>query len=704
VIRGFFLFLWLWPGMLWAQEYEIRSGEHEGFSRLVIYFDQPLEWEFNATPDGYELAVEGGRGFAVGGVFDFVPRRRLTDLKSTPGRLKLSVGCDCPVRSFSVSPEILVIDIYSGEPGALEGVEDARVTRPYSERAVAEIKAAPVQQEAGPGEPGDAATALAQSPIMQRPGTGWRDWMRPEAATVQSAQILPFPLPEATEDPVRIDASELVAGIATAASQGFLSLADPDDLSLLPSIGGVQAQLSVRDNRLRSYDPEEVRKATEHCLPGAWFNIHEWGDPEQSPADLLGRFRADGPSELAGDDAVDSAIELVRSYLYLGFGSEAAEVLRTYRIPEENEAQIFDLIARVVENPGRQSPNPLTDQLTCATGASLWAFVASRDAGSLPDDVKTKTILRYFLWLPPWLKVQLGPVATQNFRAIGDADAAQVVSDAVLRARQAQFNENQPVDENGDPAPVPMKEPDLQDEILSDRSARIKAIIANLASGQDATGPEQDEIKALILETRGSEESVALFNAFLASASNAEEVLNAETLITQLSRSRHARSYPLQESWDTLLAAAVAQPSHDTFLGLLSRNESRFRKLPPRQETADAVIARFHDLGLTRSAEHYAPLLKASLTADLEAADEAEAEKQEEQDVSLDATDAHMSDNGQQLSENQQSVLALRGLLDETERQEDTASADIATSPLETLRAADEALELLRGLGLQSAR
>lgn len=65
-------------GTAGAQSIAVRSGEHEGFTRLVLTLPRSSEWRLSRTDDGYALSLaEKGMRFDLSDVFRLIPRSRL---------------------------------------------------------------------------------------------------------------------------------------------------------------------------------------------------------------------------------------------------------------------------------------------------------------------------------------------------------------------------------------------------------------------------------------------------------------------------------------------------------------------------------------------------------------------------------------------------------------------------------------------------
>lgn len=102
-----------------AQPVQVISGEHAGFSRLVVMFDTPNDWEFGRVPGGYELRTDAILAELVGRqIFSFIPRTRIESVSfPAPGRMFLAVTCNCTGDVFDIRRGRLAIDIKDGGPG-----------------------------------------------------------------------------------------------------------------------------------------------------------------------------------------------------------------------------------------------------------------------------------------------------------------------------------------------------------------------------------------------------------------------------------------------------------------------------------------------------------------------------------------------------------------------------------------------------------
>lgn len=101
-----------------AETIVARSGEHDGFSRLVMRLPDGVQWSLNQSGRSANLKINSSTvEFDTSRVFDLIPRDRLQSLtQSGPGQpLQLALGCECSVESYVQSDGYLVIDIQDAD-------------------------------------------------------------------------------------------------------------------------------------------------------------------------------------------------------------------------------------------------------------------------------------------------------------------------------------------------------------------------------------------------------------------------------------------------------------------------------------------------------------------------------------------------------------------------------------------------------------
>lgn len=404
-----------------AQTALVTSGEHADFTRLVVTLPEDAEWRFGRTEAGYELVAAAlpGLRYDLSGIWDRIPRTRLTNVWADPttGALQLSLGCACHAFPFEFEPGTIVIDLRNGPapPGsAFEAALDGAAV---------------------------GALASAAERVTKPPETYGFDWLqtarRPTAPISDNAlPAVPLATGRVSLGPLR---DALLMEISRGAAEGLVEVTPkglaapaPDDIPRdLPwsqvSIGelpGLAAGASVPAMG-------EMQADGAACIADTSLDIANWGGdgPEalriaDARGGLLGEF--DVPDPLAVKRAV-------RHHLFLGFGAEALQYLNLLEPsgPADPEARIYQSIARAVD--GMQDPeSPFARMLGCDSAAALWAALL-HDRLPAGADANIAAILRAFFDLPPHLRQHLGPGLADRFLASGDLEAARSVRDATAR-------------------------------------------------------------------------------------------------------------------------------------------------------------------------------------------------------------------------------------------------------------------------------
>lgn len=424
------------PAALQAQTIRVQSGDHPGFTRLVLPIGADREWTLEEQPEGgWRLALTPTvEGFDISNAFNLIQRTRLQDLVATQD-LSLDLACACDVSSFRHDTRFLVIDIADPDPNA-PPPED-----------VAETSAAE-----GP----EATTAAEAIPnlvdLLRQP-----DNLPPVALPVP--EIAPAPEPDAAPPNPRLaEAAQIMAEqLARAAASGLLDVAlrdptepdDPEEVSAdgvedMPHDEAGQTTPNPHQNPIASPDgdlPIRAQTALDTSIPldlpiglpmeeascnGAPFVAAEWSQGVGLYQEL-GALRRDLYDE-RDMLTVDGAVGIAQHYLFYGFGAEATYWLR--QLPEPPETLLH--VAALVDGAETAPFIPVETTEGCSDGELLWRYLAgavNRDLG--PDD--TAAIQRAFGLLPPLLRDHMGPRLATKLMEDGHAGTARNVRDVLYR-------------------------------------------------------------------------------------------------------------------------------------------------------------------------------------------------------------------------------------------------------------------------------
>ena len=97
------MLLLVFAGIGRANTVTVRSGEHQGFSRLVLEFPNPVDWQFGRTEDGYELRLpDAGSTYDLSQVYRLIDKARVAAVSTGPdqGSLFIGLGCACHAIPF----------------------------------------------------------------------------------------------------------------------------------------------------------------------------------------------------------------------------------------------------------------------------------------------------------------------------------------------------------------------------------------------------------------------------------------------------------------------------------------------------------------------------------------------------------------------------------------------------------------------------
>lgn len=554
----------------------IRSGEHADFSRLVLYFDGAVDWRLGRSDKGYRLAAGTGSGdFDTSQVFDFLPRTRLLAVDESAGGLDLEVACACHADAFEYRPGILVIDIKDGPPPAGSPFERSL---PAPKRGVAQ------------GQPGSSGGALLTLPVTfsapaLAPGpTAGGGGSAPATLAGRSAsrEATPAqPAPAATaahgapQAPTPSETAalrtELGEGLGRAIAQGLATPAETaatGTTATSSDLAALSAGITVRSGLDIATGAGIEDPAEQACRDPALFDAAAWGG-EGTPLAMLERARAaflddlEQPSEAA-------VLELARTYVHLGFGAEAAQVMAAFPAEPEAAAAV-SAIADQVDDPGRPGPELLRSQIGCDTPAALWALLATPAGAVAGAEIGVPAVLRTLSALPLPLRRQIAPAVSAHLRAAGLPAEAEAARAALSRATDQPGADMQ--------VEIARAEADAAEPAvvaaMAETAARPGApallaqaeILARLARERAPVEAKlRREVEAQIHEAKGAPESSALLDAYVSALSANAGYDDALVLLARIRRSDFADAYHVAGGTDRVMTALAADASDGSFL------------------------------------------------------------------------------------------------------------------------------------------
>lgn len=476
------------PGTLLAETIGVRSGDHPGFTRLVVEFKGQEDWVFGRVDGGFELRP--GREdvtYRLARVFDKIGRSRIEDVRDLgDGRLMLGVSCDCH-GVVDVIPGVgIVLDIAEG-PASAPGTGVDAALPPLGDQAARDAVAGgdtpeeqvPTERPSGPpavvGDRGGlplmfprpdpfAPAAVPAAVTPPDPADASTDPEHAAMASGQGGAPEPQPLPPAAETSASAEADRaariatteaaLLEQVARAAAQGLLdadmsaleeNVADAKPEPAAPAApppvdpppppvtrrGHITVETSI-DRAAAGPDRQgEDTDDGDACLSPALFDVSNWGEEVGNGADI-GAYRSHLVTER---DVADSAgvTALVRNYVYITFGAEAKALIRSY--PDlVDRADVLFAMAEIMDDGWSTEAADLVGQMSCDGATALWATLAQPELRP-GAAVNRDAVAMAFGALPAHLRRHLGPRLSDLFLASGDQETAEIIRAAIDRAR-----------------------------------------------------------------------------------------------------------------------------------------------------------------------------------------------------------------------------------------------------------------------------
>lgn len=477
------LLLCLLPPPAISETVVVRSGEHAGFARLVIRFDEQTPWQFGRVAGGYALQIERRDVQAdMSRIYDLIPRDRIASASFDPaqGRLTLAVDCDCSAVAFAPDPRSVALDVRDGkaDPGS-----------PF-ERAL-NVDSTPLPEM----EEEDPENATPRAPLTGGRGDSnlaffWRNQPVPETtlsprqstrADAAPDMERPNPQHDQPDTPPQLPplpAPDLSAGLAPGPTDGLR-----DDLLLQLSRATAQGLVSPVEDRLLSAaeiaataipatptdalrdntakgdlsedDAGNAKKPASHlrirtdtavdqatgisaddnetdkglaCPADSLLDLTGWAQPDDVAGQIAGFNRA-----LVGEfDAPDPAAVsgYIRLYLSLGFGAEAKALMREFPDERRDDSLLVDL-ANILDR-GSAPGSALAGMQSCPGNAALWSVLAEPRLNPSVT-VNRASVIAGFSALPLHLRRHLFPELSRRFLDAGDNDMATALRAALTR-------------------------------------------------------------------------------------------------------------------------------------------------------------------------------------------------------------------------------------------------------------------------------
>ncbi len=600
-------------GAALAQPLAINSGEHDGFSRLVIRLPKNTGWSARDTGASARVSVDlENVVFDTTRVFNRIPKTRLAAISQDgPGQpLQLKKNCPCKLRTFLQSGTFLVIDLL--DPAPSPG------------RALAPVTFVTQGEYRFPSfESGGETDFLSERPTLRFRAQVFRKTEKPsgkpEPPPVQIPNLLSLPNAAQTGF-LKVTEARLLEQIGAAADRGVLQPDGAGNGSLLPSTEKAdRSRPSEREDTPHGPDfaaragkvPDMAHirlkvndKPTKvNCLDPQLVAIGGWADGRPF-GDQVGELRRSLFTEF---DAVEPSgvVGLARLYLYFGFGTEALSALSILG-DARPDTDVLKVMAGLFDSIPQHGPNPLAGQSRCDSDVAFWSFLTDRDGAAMVSENSRGAILRTFAGLPPHLKVLLGPGLSERFLSTGDSGASEMVlrteelsspasgADSELARAELELDRGQSSIARQRLAKVVAGNSEKSPEAL------VKWVDAKLAADEHVASDVPELISAFAVEYRGSEIGDQLLRSQALALALSGDFPQSFRIIADIAAA--GETGETTKTRNTVLGLLSERGEDVTFLALALNDLDRKDATRP-VKVGNAMARRFIDLGFPDAAE-----------------------------------------------------------------------------------------------------
>ena len=614
-----------WPFAAVAQTVEVRSGEHETFTRLVFNLPERLDVALQYQSDGVMLSFgRDGLVFDTDTVFDRVPTTRLTAMNADDSTMILALACKCEVNTFWAGERSYVVDI--ADETAISAAlfptlgEDTSPDIPESQPVPETDQTVMPQRQSGIesfvlGSRDAGSLSVGSIAFLIADAQDRLDQMRKESSDDMSSYV----------NTVRQSQDEIVEQIGRAATQGLLSpredlmpylpatevesvdvapsstsmadIATGEDFGLGQNVT-LNAQTSVDQALSNRINLAFARAQGTGCIARARIDVASWAGGERF-VDQIGTLRSKILGEFDQPSNSD-ILKLVRFYIHFGFGVEARQVANM--LPSNTSlAPELDAMIRILDR-GHDEPNSVFEgQMDCDPLAAVWSLL-SYDTVPGNQPIDPDGIVRGVLELPTHLRAYLGPIVGQKLQRGGYVRAADHVARTLVRNKDTETASAQYLfASSGDAAQETYLGAVVANNAEPAPEALLELVERRLQAGQPTSGDLAILAGAYAMEYRNAPIGPDLTRAYLLSLASAG---NFSESFAEFSRLTQAGPAPTASTMSEMMALLAREAPNPTFL-TQSISADQATRFALDDEVGNAVANRLIKLGFPQAAERF---------------------------------------------------------------------------------------------------
>ena len=609
--------LWLLPNHAMGQAVVIRSGEHDGFTRLVVPIGAERSWVHEQQDRRHKLTFAPPiQNYDLSDVFTRIPRNRLVNIGQSDG-LELSLACDCEVRLFRFRDRFLVIDIADSD--TMNTRSNLRTVRPTFRPTIDVQRPVPRRTAEPVGLPNP----------FDRPQLSLSTEELPPPAATTPPEIDGAALNNAADHLAEQMARALATGLLEAAPGQPLSAGDPLQSTAVEQAASDRANASNLEEAfmppaISTTDPgpatpgialraetafDTIRQGLGaaisaqpplSCDPETELAISTWSNGlgfEQEIGWLRAQIYDDRDQLIP-----DAVIDLARFYIYYGFGAEAMFWL--HQLPSAPETELA--IARYLNDEPGSAFSPIETMAACNGMELLWRYLDDPNTTQLSTET-LGPVFQAFTRLPAELRDILGPELARRLQEDGEIDTAQDVRNVVARGGRLTESRQLLLDMDlGQHAAPDNAITSLEDAMHRESSSIPDAMLHYLRVHRDENSvvPIEQLIAAdaLLREASDLPEQGGLWHEMVFANARADRLGRALDLLDQTNDST------LKQSVLTDLFASFLGRNDDASLMILAAARAdRWHRLANTMQLRREISGRFLSDGLPELAFRIAP-------------------------------------------------------------------------------------------------
>lgn len=400
----------------------VKSGEHNGFTRIVIYTESSQEWDIESTETGTRFKVGNwDGGFDIAEVYEKIGRSRLASLDAQSAELRMFLGCDCTIETVPLELGFVQIDIKDGplkRPKRRPQIESPSTNGPI---LVAETL-----------EPVDEPRFEPTSDLT----TSWSN----ESRRPRRYRALEAVLAEENQSTFEAFQRGLKEQLAVSSTNEHLAPSG-SDVELQKQYEGTSAKsrdelLALLSERARFIDARSgasndgsISEGEEnaHCDFSRELNVSEWAN-ETNFASQLATRRSVLLTEFDEENPA-AALGLVQFYIHFNLGHEAYQATDSLSIDDRRSGFFRALSSSFMSGFSENQPS-LAKYANCSGEASFWGAMNSPNISGFSEE-QLANLVSVFSVLPDHLQKATVDKLISLLEAANQPTAAGVVKNAL---------------------------------------------------------------------------------------------------------------------------------------------------------------------------------------------------------------------------------------------------------------------------------